>query len=493
VQKTSFLHSREKRVSSAIRNTKGGIPMNRRDFLQTVAGMTTTMLYSSALAEEPVKEYPNIVVLVADDAGYSDFSCYGSKNINTPHIDQLAKEGIRFTDFYAAAPNCSPSRAGLLTGRIPARTGVYSYIDYGSPMHLSRKEVTIATLLKQRGYETCVSGKWHLNGNIQSRTLPQPNDHGFDHWFCTDLNAKPSHKDPVNFYQNGEKIGKVEGYSCQIVVDEAINWLKERNKEKPFFLYLPFHEPHVPIASPPELMAKHTGTKEEKSYYANIENMDIAVGKIIDYLDKANLKKNTLVIFFSDNGGTKPASNYPLRGRKSNIWDGGIRVPGIMRWPGHIKPGTLSAEPLSAIDILPTICEISGISPPDDRTIDGTSILPVFEGKTIRRKTPLFWFFYRVAPSLAMREGDWMLIGYLEKPNYEFTHPLRPPDITYIKNSKIVRFALFNIREDIGQKRDISQQQPERLRQMREKMIALHREVLAEGPTWSFHKKEKRR
>jgi len=462
--------------------------MRRLLFVMSTAGIISLSFAISACSDESERVRPNIVIFLADDAGYSDFSCYGSKNVKTPHIDRLADEGIRFTDFYAAAPNCSPSRTGLLTGRIPARTGIYSYIDAESPMHLPRSEITLTTLLKQNDYSTCITGKWHLNGDITSTTLPQPNDHGFDHWFCTDLNAKPSHKNPVNFYRNGEPVGELEGYSCQIVVDESIHWLQKQKKGDPFFLYIPFHEPHTPIASPPELVAKHTGTSDEKKYYANIENMDSAIGRLLTYLHEENLEDNTLVIFLSDNGGTNYASNYPLRGRKSNLWDGGIRVPGIMHWPGYIKPGSISKIPVSAVDILPTICQVTGIPLPDNRIVDGTNILPVFEGKEIQRRMPLYWFFYRVTPSVAMRQGDWMLIGYLEKPKYKFTHPVRSADISYIKKSKITRFELFNVRKDIGQTLDLSEQEPGRQEQMSEKMRAIHQETLAQSPVWIFPK-----
>jgi arylsulfatase A len=365
---------------------------------------------------------------------------------------------------------------------------VYSYIDAGSPMHLQRSEITLATILRQNGYQTCITGKWHLNGDIASKTQPQPNEHGFDHWFCTDLNAMPSHKNPVNFYRNGKAVGEIEGYSCQIVVDEAIRWLQKQKKGTPFFLYIPFHEPHVPIASPPELIERHTGTEKERLYYANIENMDNAIGRLLSYLNEEKQNENTLIIFFSDNGGTNHASNYPLKGRKSNVWDGGIRVPGIMHWPGHIKPGSVSTIPVSAVDIVPTICQVTGVSLPDKRTPDGTNIFPLFEGKEIHRRTPLYWFFYRVTPSVAMRQGDWMLIGYLEDPNYKFTHPVRAADISYIKNSKITRFELFNVRTDIGQAWDLSEQEPGRLQQMSEKMRAIHHETLAQSPVWIFPK-----
>jgi arylsulfatase A len=429
---------------------------------------------------------PNIVILLADDAGYSDFSCYGSKNIHTPNIDRLAAEGIRCTDFYAAAPNCSPSRAGLLTGRFPTRAGIYNYIDPGSPMHLTREEITLATLLKSQGYQTCVTGKWHLTEELENKALPNPANHGFDYWFCTHNNARPSHKDPVNFIRNGMPAGKIEGYSCQIVVDEALKWLKNRNPENPFFLYVAFNEPHEKVASPPVLVEKHTGTKKEKEYYANVENMDSAVGRILDYLRVSGLDNNTFVLFSSDNGPKLPDSATPLRGLKSDIWDGGIREPGIIRWPQRIKPGGICAEPMGFVDVLPTICKITETPLPTERVIDGTSMLPAFEGNKIKRESPLFWYFYRATPSVAMRDGQWMLIGYLEPAGYDLSHSLKEKDLSYIYSSQIVRFELYNMHDDVGQTTDVSANYPKQLRQMIKKMKALHRDVLSEKPAWSF-------
>jgi arylsulfatase A len=445
-----------------------------------------TILSSKCLLGAPSQSTPNIVIMLADDAGYSDTSCYGSQHIKTPNIDSLAAQGMRFTDFYAPAPNCSPSRAGLLTGRFPTRIGIYSYINHGSPMQLPEKEITIAELLKDAGYQTCVSGKWHLNGDIADASLPSPADHGFDYWFCTDNNALPSHKNPTNFFRNGEAVGQLEGYSCQIITDEAINWLNKRDNTRPFFLYLTFHEPHTPIASPPELVAKHHGTKAEKEYYANVENMDLAVGKMLDYLDKNKLADTTLVIFASDNGGTNPRSNAPLRGRKSNVWDGGIREPGIIRWPGHITPGRVNTTPASLIDILPTLADITAQPLPADRPIDGVSLLPLFRDETIQRTTPLFWYFYRVSPSAAMRDGDWMLIAYLEKPDYSFTHAYTHRDTAYIKNSRMEHFELYNLREDVDQSHDLASQHPEKVESMKKKMTALHQDVVSDGPSWNF-------
>lgn len=279
---------------------------------------------------------PNILILLADDQGYSDLSSYGSEHIKSPHIDQLAEDGMRFTDFYSAAPNCSPARTGMLTGRIPSRVGIYSYISPNGPMYLNRREITIARILKAAGYQTAHIGKWHSNYGLTNEDLPQPSDHGFEYWFSTDNNAGGGHLDPNNFVLMGKEVGVTKGYSCQIVADTTIAWLKRRDVTKPFFICDWFHEPHAKIESPPELVARHKGEKRAE-YYANIENLDSAVGRILKALDDMQLRENTLVIYSSDNGSVKNESNKPLRGVKSNTWEGGHTGAGHLPLAGPNK------------------------------------------------------------------------------------------------------------------------------------------------------------
>ncbi len=193
---------------------------------------------------------PNIVVVLADDLGYGDLACYGNKVVKTPNLNRFAREGLRLISYYAAAANCSPSRAGLLTGRTPTRIGIQDWIPMLSPMHMRKEEITIAALLRKAGYATAHVGKWHLNGMFNLPGQPQPDDHGFEHWFSTQNNALPNHRNPYNFVRNGIPVGEVEGYSSKILVDEAARWLtKLRDPAKPFFLYVCFHEPHEPIAT----------------------------------------------------------------------------------------------------------------------------------------------------------------------------------------------------------------------------------------------------
>jgi arylsulfatase A len=439
---------------------------------------------------------PNILVLLADDLGYSDLSCYGSRSTKTRNLDKLAESGMRFTDFYAPAPNCSPSRAGLLTGRSPSRTGMYNYIPPDGPLHLPEPEVTIAELLRDAGYNTAHIGKWHLCHDMLSEDLPQPSDHGFDYSLGTENNASPSHKNPANFVRNGKAVGKMEGYSCQIVADEVIGFLDNREDSgKPFFICAWFHETHTPIASPPELVERHgdnARSRKDALYYANVENLDIAVGRILEAFDKRGLTEETFVIFSSDNGGVRPESCAPLRGRKSFVWEGGIREPGIIRWSGRVKAGSVCREPAGLIDLLPTFCEMTGCGVPDDRPIDGASLdrpidgaslLPLFEGRQLERSTPLFWYFYRTAPAAAMRVGDWVIVGYLEE-GLPKSHALSAEQMVFLKHAKLECFELYNLRRDIAQTTDVSARHAERFDKMKQQMIKLHAEVVAEGPVW---------
>lgn len=435
-----------------------------------------------------VADQPNVLLIMLDDSGWTDFGCYGSR-ILTPNIDRLASEGIRFTDCHAAAPNCSPSRVGMLTGRMPTRVGMYSYVPPNHVMHLRDEEVTIAELLRPAGYATGHFGKWHLSALESDQ--PQPLDQGFDHSLGTSNNAVPSHLDPINFVRNGEPLGKVEGYSCQIVVDEASRWLDSVPQGKPFFSCVWFHEPHSKIASPPDLIRKYRElypeiSVKEATYYANIENVDIAIGRLLEKLDSLGRAEDTFLFLTSDNGGVNPWSNQGLRGKKSFVYEGGQREPGILRWPGHAKPGTTCDVAVSHLDLLPTVCQIAQVNPPDDRKLDGVNLLPLIAGKDIVRQTPLMWFFYRVVPAAAMRRENWVLIGYLDDPIKKHTHPLSKPDMPMIKSAQLHRFELYHLEDDLEQAHDVSSVYPDRFEQMKKEMVSLHREIVAEGPVWEF-------
>jgi len=439
----------------------------------------------------------NFLVILCDDLGYGDLACYGHPTIQTPALDRLAAEGIRLTDCYAAAPVCSPSRAGLLTGRNPNRFGVYDWIPARHPMHLGRGEITIAQLLQRAGYATGHFGKWHCNGQFNSPQQPQPGDQGFEYWFSTQNNAGPSHRNPANFVRNGRPVGPTEGYSCQVVAEEAIRWLRARRPEgKPFFAFVCFHETHEPVASPPDLVARYPQAKNENQaiYFANVTNVDRAVARLLATLDELGEAANTFVLFTSDNGPEtlqryptgihSYGSPGPLRGMKLHIYDGGIRVPGIIRWPGHTRPGQVVSEPVCSLDLLPTFCAIAGIEPPHDRRLDGANLLPIFDGRPVRRETPLFWFYFLAIskPKAALREGDWKLVAH-----WDVTEPftgVTPEAIRAIKRARLTDFELYNLREDIGEKHDLAAEQPQRVEAMAHRMREMFGPIQAECPVW---------
>ncbi|MBK8094675.1 MAG: sulfatase [Verrucomicrobiaceae bacterium] len=437
-------------------------------------------------------ERPNILLVMADDLGYGDLACFGAKDLRTPHLDRFAREGLRLTSCYAGHANCSPSRAALMTGRTPTRVGIRDWIPEESPVHLRSSEVTIARLLQQNGYATCHSGKWHLNGHFNQPTQPQPSDHGFDHWFSTQNNAYPSHRAPDNFVRNGTAVGKLTGYAAQHVADEALRWLDARYKDKPFFLYVCIHEPHEPIASDAKYTALYPHADPAYSaHHGNISQMDAAFGRLMQRLDEAQLRDSTLVLFTSDNGPAITAqhpygSSGPLRDKKGSLYEGGIRVPGILRWPGHTQPGTTSDEPICHTDFLPTICAITGIPAPGDRQLDGASWLPILEKKPVQRSTPLYWHFNRASggPKVAMRQGDWKILATLDKEPAAKGNSITEQSEREFKEAKLDQFQLYNLQDDLGEKTDLATIFPEKLQELKKLLQAKYAEVQAESPAW---------
>ncbi len=470
----------------------------------TIAVLLAALEATAAPASAPADggRRPNILVILCDDLGYGDLGCYGHPRIKTPTLDRLASEGIRFTDWYAAAPVCSPSRAGLLTGRSPNRLGVYDWIPGGHPMHMKADEVTIAELLRTAGYAAGQFGKWHCNGMFNSPRQPQPGDQGFDYWFATQNNAGPSHHNPVNFVRNGEPVGPTQGYSCQVVTDEAIGWLRgKRPADKPFFAFVCFHETHEPVASPPELVEQYAGaaaSREQAIYFANVANVDRAVARLLTTLDETGEAERTIVLFTSDNG-PETLKRYPtgvhcygspgpLRGMKLHIYDGGIRVPAILRWPGHVRPGQVVREPAGHVDLLATFCEAAGVEAPGDRAIDGTSIVPLLRGHPLTRRTPLFWFYALAIspPKAAIREGDWKLMAHWDV--QENLGGVTPAMCRALKGAKLVDFELYNLHEDISEQRDLSREHPDRVESMAGRLRELFGAIQKEGPVWPARK-----
>ncbi|MFN3484316.1 MAG: sulfatase [Planctomycetota bacterium] len=420
-------------------------------------------------------ERPNVVLFLADDLGWGDLGCTGHPAIQTPHLDAFARQGMRLTQCYAASAVCSPSRSALLTGRTPYRNGVYTWIAEGSEVHLRAGEITIARLLRERGYSTCHVGKWHLNGKFNNPAQPQPGDHGYDWWLATQNNAAPSHKNPTNFVRNGRAVGPLEGYSATLVAHEAIQWLREkRNPKKPFFLSVWTHEPHLPIESDPRFMEPYASIEDEgvRQHHGNVTQLDHAFGLLMKALDELGLAADTLVFFTSDNGpegdgrkGRTRGSTGGLRGRKRSMYEGGIRVPGIVRWPGRIPAGTTSDQPVIGSDFFATVCAATGTPPPGDRTLDGVDLLPVLTGRgPVKRRIPLYWRLGMASDGLhvAMRDGPWKILA----------------------SEDLSRFELYNLEEDPGESRELSAREPERLATMKKELAELHRAIEAEGPDW---------
>ena len=456
--------------------------------------------------QKEIATKPNIVVFLCDDLGYGDLSSFGHPIIQTPNLDALAASGIKLTNFYAAAPVCSPSRVGLLTGRSPNRAGIYDFIpgikkseDNRDLVHMQAHEETIPALLKSVGYATCLVGKWHCSSRFNSDIQPQPNDFGFDHWMATHNNAGPSHKNPKNFVRNRQDVGEIEGFSSQIIVSEAIEWLEKQNKDNPFFLEVAFHEPHEPIASPEDLVQKYlqfTDIREEAEYFANVENVDLAVGRLMAYLEKNN-SENTLVVFSSDNGPEtlhrhpKAKHSYgtpgDLKGMKLWTNEAGIRVPGIVHWLGQKSFSGTSDAVISSLDFLPTFCELAGVALPNIK-LDGESFLSLLNNGEFNRSNPLIWAFYDAINEhrVAMREGDWKIMGRLVAENIELPHihNLYDGNEDFVKGATLTDYVLFNLKEDINESEDLSMKEPEIFEKMKTTFLIQYNDLLEGSHIW---------
>jgi len=433
---------------------------------------------------------PNVVMLLADDLGVQDVGCYDG-SVKTPSIDGLAAAGARFTDFYSGCAVCSPSRAVLLTGRHHIRAGVYSWIhDESQNSHLLEREITLAELLKAQGYATAHVGKWHLGLPTPERKKPTPDQHGFDHWFATWNNAEPSHRNPGNFIRNGEAVGPMKGYACQLVADEAISWLKRQHgadggeREAPFFLNVWFHEPHAPIAAPDDIVSEYGNLKDKAAIYSGtIDNKDRAITRILKALAEVAPKEDTLIIYASDNGSYLEDRTGGLRGRKGANWEGGIRVPGIFSWPVKIST-QVASEPAGLVDVLPTVCGLLDIEPPKGVHLDGSDISSILLGKPgFSRHQPLYWHLQKSRPIVAIRDGDYSLVA---EPDYEISksNMFKEEWIPTIKAGGYTNFQLFNLKTDPKQTTDLSAKESVRLAEMKASLFAINASVMKDGADW---------
>ena len=404
---------------------------------------------------------PNILVIVADDMGYADIGVHGSKDIPTPNIDRLASEGIRFTDAYVSGPYCSPTRAGLLTGRYPQRFGhefnigmaVSEHGDVGLPL----TERTMADMLREAGYRTGLVGKWHLGFAERYRPMKR----GFDEFFGF-LGGSHSYVAPtpdMNPIFDGDKVVTEIPYLTDAFADRAVQFI-ERNKTKPFFLYLAFNAVHTPPHAIEKYLSRFKGIADERrrTYAAMLSAMDDGIGRTMDGLKAANLDNDTLVFFFSDNGGptiyggVNGSSNAPLRGSKRTTFEGGIRVPFIVKWKGHLAEGKTYSNPVIQLDILPTVLSAAGVRPAS--RFDGVDLFPFITGK--KKGAPHDALYWRTGAAMAIRRGDWKLLRFTE------TSTVEDPSLL----NELMGTELYNLKTDISETNNLAASNPKRVKEL---------------------------
>ncbi|MFH1717907.1 MAG: sulfatase, partial [Planctomycetota bacterium] len=428
--------------------------------------------------------------LFIDDMGWRDVGFMGSKYYQTPNIDRLASEGMVFTNAYSNAPNCAPARACLLSGWYGPRHGVYTVdssdrgqskfrklIPIENTKVLDPKIVTVAEAIKPAGYVSASIGKWHLGDDPQSGPCAQ----GFD-VNVGGYSAGSPQKGYFVPYKNPELPDGPQGeYLTDRLTDEALKFI-EANKDRPFFLYLPHYAVHTPLQAKADLIEKYkkrpgSNGQNNPTYAAMIESTDQGVGRITAKLDELGLVDNTIVFFFSDNGGVKGiTSNEPLRGGKGMLYEGGIREPMVVRWPGGVKPGTTCDCPVIGVDVYPTILEMTGAPRPEGKVLDGESIVPLLKGKKNLNRQALYWHFpaylqgkadgardqhFRTRPGAAVRAGDWKLIEYFEDGELE----------------------LYNLADDISEQKNLAAAMPEKTRELHNLMLTWRKELNAPVPT----------
>lgn len=450
--------------------------MNRRYFLKTIGMAAATLAMPGCagaiqrVTGQKNSRLPNFIIIFTDDQGYADVGCYGAKGFVTPHLDRMAAEGVRFTDFYVAAASCTPSRAALMTGCYPQRVGLPYVLGPKSKIGINSAEYTIAETLKPLGYATACFGKWHLGHHPQFL----PTRHGFDEYFGLPYSNDmwPKHPERPKAYPDlplieGEKIIEYNPDQTKLTTwytERAVKFI-ERNKGRPFFLYVPHSMSHVPL----HVSERFKGKSKQGLYGDVMMEIDWSVGQILSTLKRLGIDEQTLVIFTSDNGpwlsyGDRAGSAGPLREGKGTTFEGGMREPCIMRWPSKIPAGTVCREPASAIDILPTLMKLAGAKLPQ-RRIDGKDIWPLMSSQPGAKSPHEALFYYRGWALEAVRSGRWKL----HLPHSYRTLSGRPGGT----GGKPVRYqraeiglALFDLEKDIGEHRDVSAQHPQVLKRL---------------------------
>lgn len=449
--------------------------MTRREWMHWTAG--------AAVAAPVQSKRPNIVFILTDDLGYGDLACYGHAFHKTPNLDRLAGQGVRFTDFVVSWPACTPSRGSILTGRYPQRNGLYDMIRNNevnwkyqfteetyavSPemtLGLDLREVTIGQALKKAGYATGLVGKW--DSGRARRFLPLQRGFDFFYGFANtgiDYYTHERYGIPSMFRGN-ERI-KEKGHATDLFLREALRFVRE-NRERPFFLYLSFNAPHGPSTFdkttpqvPDEWLKMYPSLTGLKALFpALITQMDAAVGTLLEELRKLGIEENTLVFFTSDNGATGGGRNGVLRGRKAQLFEGGVRVPAIARWPGRIPQGKTITDFVSSLELFPTFLAAAGGSPPAGVKLDGYNILPVLEGKGRSPRTEFFW---QRQGDKAARVGQWKWV------------------------ESAAGGGLFDLASDLSESNDLSAQKPDVLKKLKDRWLAWRKEMDASEPRGPF-------